>query len=227
MYMCTLYVYRCHCYAPPTTPPPSRHQSLMSLSSAGSKSPPLSAKRPGSGRGSITRPSSASSTASVRPSSANKVSVSFLPPTNFPLGNEDAELVWAELERARDTLADIQALCLEENAGDEGSEVEGGSGSSTSEDYMTSVQWLEVHGLRTNKLMYQDLIGSLAFKHCKGRVQLPRPSNATPTGSVEMVNACTLNFTPIILNSFNLYYADTPQQDCACSILQGVCPYQV
>ena len=187
---------RCHCYAPPTTPPPSRHPSIMSLSSAGSKSPPLSAKRPGSGRSStnrpgsgrssISRPGSASSSVLGRPT-CSRVSVSFLPPNSFPVGNEDADLVWAELERARDTLADIQALCLEENVGAAMLEISLSGASGSSEDYMTSEQWLEVHGLKANKLTYNDLIGSLAFKHCNGRVQLPRPSKSTPTGSVEMV----------------------------------------
>ena len=116
------------------------------------------------------------------------MSVSFLPPANFPLGNEDAELVWAELERARDTLADVQALCLEENVGGEGSEFSAVGNTLVSEDYMTSDRWLEVHGLRANKLMFQDLVGSLAFRHCKGRVQLPRPSRPTSSGTIEMAS---------------------------------------
>lgn len=189
-----MYFYRCHCYAPPPTPPPSRHSSLMSLSSAGSKSPPLSTKRPGSGRSSINRPGSAASSSIVsiasRPTSASAkltMSVSFHPPANFPLGNEDAELVWAELERARDTLADIQALRLEETGG-EGSGFMAASDGCGSEDYMTSSQWLGVHGLKANKLMFKDLVGSLAFRHCNGRVQMPHLSKSSSTGSVEMVN---------------------------------------
>ena len=184
------FCFRCHCYAPPITPPPSGHSSLMSLTSAGSKSPPTSTKRQGSGRGSSNRPGSATSVPSRPTSAAQLVTVSFLPPDNFPLGNEDAELVWAELERARDTLANIQALRLEENGGLEGSEFSGAGAddsTGTSEDYMTSHQWLDVHGLRAHKLMYHDLVGSLAFRHCNGQVRLSRPSKPTSTGSVEMV----------------------------------------
>lgn len=189
--MFSTHFFRCHCYAPPPTPPPSRHSSLMSLSSAGSKSPPLSTKRPGSGRSSINRPGSASSSSvtSSRPTSAATkmmISVSFQPPANFPLSNEDADLVWAELERARDTLANIQALRLEEIGG-EGSEFMAASDGCGSEDYMMSSQWLEVHGLKANKLMFQDLVGSLAFRHCNGCVQMPHPSKSSPSGCVEMV----------------------------------------
>ena len=103
------------------------------------------------------------------------------------MGNEDAELVWAELERARETLADIQALCLEENVGREGSEFSVAGDTSVSEDYMTSEQWLEVHGLRANKLMFQDLVHSLAFRHCNGQVKMPRPSKPASNGTIEMV----------------------------------------
>ena len=113
-------------------------------------------------------------------------SVSFQPPANFPLGNEDADLVWAELERARDTLADIQALRLEEIGG-EGSEFMATSDRCGSEDYMTSSEWLRIHGLKANKLLFQDLVGSLAFRHCNGRVQMPHPSKLSSSGCVEMV----------------------------------------
>ena len=95
--------------------------------------------------------------------------------------------MWAELERARDTLADIQALRLEENGGGEGSEFMAASDGSGSEDYMMSTQWLQVHGLKAKKLMFHDLVGSLAFRHCNGRVQMPRPSKSSSTGTVEMV----------------------------------------
>ena len=138
------------------------------------------------GQGSANRPASGASSVASRPTSASKVTVSFLPPANFPLGNEDAELVWAELERARDTLADIQALCVEESGYLEGLEFNGDS-DTISEDYMTSEQWLEVHGLKANKLLYHNLVGSLAFRHCNGRVQLPRPSKPISAGLVEMV----------------------------------------
>lgn len=152
-------------------------------------SPPTFNKRPTSGRGSSNRPASAVSSVSSRPASALKVTVSFLPPANFPLGNEDAELVWAELERARDTLADIQALCVEESGYLVGSEFNKAD-DAISEDYMTSEQWLEVHGLKANKLMYHNLVGSLAFRHCNGQVQLPHPSKPISAGSVEMVILC-------------------------------------
>ena len=99
--------------------------------------------------------------------------------------------MWAELEKARDTLANVQALRLEENGGWEGSEVTNVGDGNNSEDYMTSRQWLEVHGVKASKLMFRDLVGSLAFRHCNGRVQMPRPSKLS-TGSVEMVSAISV-----------------------------------
>ena len=154
------------------------------------------------------------------------MSVSFQPPANFPLGNEDADLVWAELERARDTLADIQALRLEETGG-EGSEFIATSDGSGSEDYMTSTQWLEVHGLKANKLTFQDLVGSLAFRHCNGRVQMPCPSKSCSTGSVEMVGRDSNWYEDKISSLYSFFFADTTEQDSACSVLQGVCSHQV
>ena len=174
-----------------------------------SKSPPLSSKRPGSGRSSTSRPGSGRSSASSRPASA-KIPVTYLPPAHYPLGNEDADLVWAELERARDTLADVQALRLEETVGGEGSEFMSASDTTTSEDYMTSLQWLEVHGLRANKLMYLNLVGSLAFRHCHGRIRLQRPSKPAATGSVEMVRT-TLNLYDVSIVVMVVLIADTTQ----------------
>ena len=49
--------------------------------------------------------------------------------------------MWAELEKARDTLAEVQALQLETQ------ETTGGGAHSdhdSSEEYLTSVQWLKV-----------------------------------------------------------------------------------
>ena len=41
----------------------------------------------------------------------------------------------------------------------------------TSEDFMTSAEWLAVHGVRSNKLTFNDLVGSLAFRHCDGTLK--------------------------------------------------------
>lgn len=56
------------------------------------------------------------------------------------LPREDVLLVWKELEKARDTLAEVQALQLEmqQTAGGEHSY------HSSSEECLTSAQWLEV-----------------------------------------------------------------------------------
>ena len=113
---------RCHAYNPPSSTL-GRQPLLSSSSSTLSPSPPSSAKRPGS-----ARPTQQASS----------------------LPREEVLLVWAELERARDTLAEVQALQLETQ------ETTGGGAHSdhdSSEEYLTSVQWLKVwrhlsdHGL--------------------------------------------------------------------------------
>ena len=58
------------------------------------------------------------------------------------LPREDVLLVWAELERARDTLAEVQALQLE--VGGAGLSGPAPSEPDNKEEYMTSSQWLKV-----------------------------------------------------------------------------------
>ena len=104
---------RCHAYNPSSSGC-GRQPLLSSSSSTLSPSPPSSAKRPGS-----ANPTHQTSS----------------------LPREEVLLVWAELERARDTLAEVQALRLETQ------EATGGGAHSdhdSSEEYLTSVQWLKV-----------------------------------------------------------------------------------
>ena len=213
---------RCHAYNPSSSGC-GRQPLLSSSSSTLSPSPPSSAKRPGS-----ANPTHQTSS----------------------LPREEVLLVWAELERARDTLAEVQALRLETQ------EATGGGAHSdhdSSEEYLTSVQWLKVwrhlsehslfrgfalslttsflpppsllslpppsprslpppsprslpspfllslpplyllvssqtHGVRARKLMFKDLVSSLAFRHCNGTI----PAHHMRTkGSVEMVRRGT------------------------------------
>ncbi len=57
-----------------------------------------------------------------------------------------------------------------------------------SDTSMTSEQWLEVYGLKAKKLTFDNLVESLAFKHCNGMVQLPLPPKHKRTGKVELAS---------------------------------------
>ena len=39
---------------------------------------------------------------------------------------------------------------------------------SRGEEFMTSTEWLTRHGIQAKKLTFEDLVGSLAFRHCDG-----------------------------------------------------------
>ena len=101
--------------------------------------------------------------------------------------DKDTEVVWEELESARNTLAQIQALRIELGGACYNScpDVRG-----PCNDSKTTEQWLVAHGLKENKLMFEDLVRSLAFKHCNGIVQIPLPPKHKRTEKVEMVRVC-------------------------------------
>ncbi len=110
---------------------------------------------------------------------------------SFSQGLTDADTlaIWNELDSARNTLAQIQALRIEiEGATCNCSPPEPPQISDTS---MTSEQWLEVYGLRAKKLTFENLVKSLAFKHCNGMVQLPLRPKHKRTGKIEMVSDCS------------------------------------
>ena len=59
--------------------------------------------------------------------------------------------------------------------------------SKLSDDSLTSEQWLGEYGLKGRKLMFEDLVRSLAFRHCNGIVRVPLPPKHKRTDKVEMV----------------------------------------
>lgn len=46
---------------------------------------------------------------------------------------------------------------------------------------------LQINGLKVKKVLYEDLINSLAFHHCNGTVQIPVPKYKSETQAIEMV----------------------------------------
>lgn len=100
---------------------------------------------------------------------------------------EDVITLWEELDEARNTLAEIQALLCEikdpketpvstspNTAPDKTQDriTSLGHTKAKSEMYMSSRDWLKRHGLKSKKLLFYDLLQSLAFKHCDGVVDI-------------------------------------------------------
>eukprot|EP00795_Rhopilema_esculentum_P000270 gene270-9918_t len=94
---------------------------------------------------------------------------------------EDVMKIWEELDTARTTLAEIQALLVEfenpqktkqEIAKARVSKKESIPSEEKGELYMSSKQWLARHGLKAKKLGFYDFLQTLAFKHCDGVVDI-------------------------------------------------------
>ncbi len=47
---------------------------------------------------------------------------------------------------------------------------------------------IQMNGLKAKKLLYTDLVYSLAFHHCNGTMQIPVPRLKHEIKAVEMVN---------------------------------------
>ncbi len=178
---------RCHCYIPP----PSLVGNNPLLSSFSSLASSGSSKRSGSGRSRTSRPSSAN----IRKPPPQRTHTTNHPLliASFPQGLTDADTlaIWKELDFARTTLAQIQALGIEMGA-------QGATCNCSpeppklSDASMTSEQWLGAYGLKAKKLLFDNLVQSLAFKHCNGMVQIPLPPKHKRTGKVEMVSALSV-----------------------------------
>jgi hypothetical protein len=123
-----------------------------------------------------SRPSSALSSVSSTSTSSNKPCIM--------LPREDVMMIWEELERARDTLADIQAIHLEKQATSSRAGQLPSHAKPIKEDYMTSSEWLKIHGMRLNNLLFADLVNKLAFQHCEG--VLHNPDHAQSNGEAKM-----------------------------------------
>lgn len=46
---------------------------------------------------------------------------------------------------------------------------------------------VQIYGMKAKKLRYEDLVASVAFKHCNGIVQIPAPKYKKGTEVIEMV----------------------------------------
>uniref|UniRef100_W5MPD8 VWFA domain-containing protein n=1 Tax=Lepisosteus oculatus TaxID=7918 RepID=W5MPD8_LEPOC len=88
---------------------------------------------------------------------------------------EDVFLIWREMEEARSTAAEVQAILLEshpriqgtlEHPGDRRTEMP------KSEDCMSSKTWLTKHGLKAQNLLFYDALADCAFRHSDGIVDI-------------------------------------------------------
>ncbi|KAJ7325717.1 Von Willebrand factor A [Desmophyllum pertusum] len=116
---------------------------------------------------------------------------------------EDVITLWEELDEARNTLAEIQALLCEIKDPKEtpilsqknGQErvTSSGHAKGKSEMYMSSRDWLKRHGLKGKKLVFYDLLQTLAFKHCDGVVDIQMAPAASDSSDAivrpKLVNA--------------------------------------
>ncbi|MBN3299629.1 VWA3B protein, partial [Amia calva] len=84
---------------------------------------------------------------------------------------EDVFLIWREMEEARSTIAQIQAILLEypQTAGYKGL---GAPEMPQSEDSMSSKTWLAKYGLRAQKLSFYNALADCAFRHSDGVVDV-------------------------------------------------------
>ncbi|CAH1777455.1 unnamed protein product [Owenia fusiformis] len=100
---------------------------------------------------------------------------------------EDVILLFEELEDARNTLAQIQALMDEVPDPPNTYEpvTEAYEPKKRSEQYMDSKEWLQKHGLSAKRLGFFDVLGGVAFKHCDGVVDSMKP----PCEEDEQTNA--------------------------------------
>ncbi|XP_064636642.1 von Willebrand factor A domain-containing protein 3B-like isoform X2 [Lineus longissimus] len=94
---------------------------------------------------------------------------------------EDVILLFEELEDARNTLQQVQALLTEipdpkqicDNPPDRFSfDQSSSSGSSRPEQYMGSKEWLDRNGMSCKRLGFFDILSGVAFKHCDGVIDL-------------------------------------------------------
>ncbi|XP_065886335.1 von Willebrand factor A domain-containing protein 3B-like isoform X2 [Dysidea avara] len=98
------------------------------------------------------------------------------------LMQKDVVLLEEELDSAKDTLAEVQALLLEMKSKKNSlvTTKRSSSARKSSGNGLTSEQWIKIHGLTSKKLLFTDLLTSLAFRHCEAEIDLP----TSPPGDV-------------------------------------------
>ncbi|KAL4656851.1 von Willebrand factor A domain-containing protein 3B-like [Arapaima gigas] len=94
---------------------------------------------------------------------------------------EDIFLVWREMEEARITRAQIEALLLELPS----QSPYPGLQTPVSEDYISSREWLSLYGLNAQRLLLHDALADCAFRHSDGLVDV----RAIPEGGGVMADA--------------------------------------
>lgn len=92
---------------------------------------------------------------------------------------EDVVLLFDELEEARNTLAQVQAI-LKDTPDPEQKNMKRKSTASTGvesnnvheDHYMSSTEWLAMNGLTPKQLGFYDVLSAVAFRHCDGVVDV-------------------------------------------------------
>ncbi|VDH98103.1 Hypothetical predicted protein [Mytilus galloprovincialis] len=117
---------------------------------------------------------------------------------------EDVALLFEEIEETRNTIAQVQAIMEEvpEPKVIVESVIDKTDLSERDEQYMGTKQWLNIYGLGARRLELWDVLGSVAFKHRDGIVDLKvKPDNNTQTEALthsKLINARYCDKFPVV-----------------------------
>uniref|UniRef100_H3AU06 von Willebrand factor A domain containing 3B n=1 Tax=Latimeria chalumnae TaxID=7897 RepID=H3AU06_LATCH len=117
----------------------------------------------------------AGSTESLAPQIPRKLKGGLPPGTGV---REDVFLIWREMEEARNTLAQIEALSVDVPLPSSGARNEKTKQNCSvpvkkkKEDSWISEEWLQIHGLKARKLTLYDALADCAFRHSDGVVDV-------------------------------------------------------
>ena len=117
---------------------------------------------------------------------------------------EDVALLFEEIEETRNTIAQVQAIMQEvpEPKIQVESVIDKTDLSERDEQYMGTKQWLGIYGLCARRLELWDVLGSVAFKHRDGIVDLKvKPENGEQTEAMtqtKLINARYCERFPVV-----------------------------
>ncbi|XP_064412974.1 von Willebrand factor A domain-containing protein 3B [Latimeria chalumnae] len=115
----------------------------------------------------------AGSTESLAPQIPRKLKGGLPPGTGV---REDVFLIWREMEEARNTLAQIEALSVDVPLPSSGDGLaiksEHPVPLEKQTDCLSSEEWLQIHGLKARKLTLYDALADCAFRHSDGVVDV-------------------------------------------------------
>ncbi|XP_065182104.1 von Willebrand factor A domain-containing protein 3B-like isoform X3 [Sycon ciliatum] len=144
----------------------------------------------------------------LTPTTTTTTTTSRTPGNGLQVVREAVQLIWDELEDARNTLAELQALAYDlprpqsaplphdqDRAAATSSPRVGDQDAVPHHDlFVSSKEWLQTHGIGARKLLLHDVLSGLAFRHCDSVVRFHDPMTSiageiTPTSQDRLVGA--------------------------------------